>query len=801
MGKKMLVASGLDVWSMGSGKGAQSLYQTLTGYAQGGWEVYFITGNKSKDSVYDIHERINIIRFDQPWLKSLYNRRVISHLAKNLWWLIFQLVVLYYGFCLARRERIDLFYGYDTLGVPCIYLLGKLFRRPVISRFQGTTIGYFRRKRFWRLKFWDQILALKTPSDLLIMTNDGQEEDKLLKSLGVDMSRVKFWRNGINKNFSLPPGFNAVGFKRKLGLKQENRVILTASRLHKWKRIDRAIKAMPVIIQREPGARLLVIGEGEEQTRLKALAANLKLEDKVIFLGSRPQNEVSQYMAVADVFVSCNDSANVGNPLLEAMVAGCCIVTLNNGSTGELIKDNITGRLIDLDQVSTMGDTIAELLADENKRLLLGANARAFAQANFWTWRERMDAELKLAARLPDKRRSTGLPKKAKVMVMSSVHRWDDPRVFYKEAAELKKFCQVEVHAVAPFKYQEVIGIGVYGLPSCRRRVFRCLNWLRLGARALKSGADVFHFHDPELIPVGIFLQLVTGKKVIYDIHEHNEATILSREWIPGLFRKPCAWLVNKLELASAGFFSGLIVADNELAVKFKKAKELEVVRNFPSVSFGEGYLSGREEGPDTLANREPMIIYVGVLGVERGLETVLEAMPRVRSRFPTAKCLLVGRVHYKGLATRYSDNLGEYLSKGNITVTGQVAYEQVMRYLAQSDVGWTPFPPIAKHRFGIGTKLTEYMAMSLPVVASDYGEGAGVVKKENCGLVVPPLDPDAHADAICLLLHDRSLAIALGRSGREAFLDRYNWESQAVKFTQFYKRLLGAKGGDLAAS
>jgi glycosyltransferase involved in cell wall biosynthesis len=502
----MLVASGLDVWSMGAGKGAQSLYQTLTGYAEGGWEVYFITGNKSRDSVYDIHPGINIIRFDQHWLKTLYGRRVISHLAKNIWWLVFQLVVLFYGFMLARRERFNLYYGYDTLGVPCTYLLAKIFKKPVISRFQGTTIGYFRRQRFWRLKFWDQILALKIPTDLLIMTNDGQEEDKLLKSLGVDMSRVKFWRNGINKVFSLPTNFKAGEFKKKLGLKPENKIVLTASRLHKWKRIDRVITAMPVLLQREPGARLVIIGEGEEYQRLVSLAKSLQVADKVYFAGSVPQNDVAMYMAIADVFVSCNDSANVGNPLLEAMVANRCIVTLNNGSTGELIKNNATGRLLEMDQIAKMGDVIAELLEDESERIFLGSKARAYAEASFWTWRERIEAELSLAAGL-EKQKVSRLTGKTKVMFMSSVHRWDDPRILYKEAQELKKFYLVEVHATAPFKYKEVDGIDVYGLPIYHRRVFRCFNWLRLTVRALRSGAVVFHFHDPELIPLGIFFK------------------------------------------------------------------------------------------------------------------------------------------------------------------------------------------------------------------------------------------------------------------------------------------------------
>jgi hypothetical protein len=111
--KNLLVISGLDIWSMGKGKGAQSLYQTLAGYAGSGWQVHFLTGNKSRDSVYDIHPNICIHRFDLSVIKSFYSRRMVSHLAKNLWWIIFQIVALVYGMVLAHREKIDLFYGYD----------------------------------------------------------------------------------------------------------------------------------------------------------------------------------------------------------------------------------------------------------------------------------------------------------------------------------------------------------------------------------------------------------------------------------------------------------------------------------------------------------------------------------------------------------------------------------------------------------------------------------------------------------------------------------------------------------------
>lgn len=785
--KQLLVISGLDIWSMGKGKGAQSLYQTLVGYAGNGWQVHFLTGNKSRDSVYDIHPNIRIYRFDLPVIKSFYSRRVLSHLAKNLWWLVFQIVALVYGMILAHREKIDLFYGYDTLGVPCGWLLAKIYRKSFISRFQGTTIGYFKHQRLWRLKYWDQILALKIPSDLLIMTNDGQEEDKLLKSLGVDMSRVKFWMNGINKDFSLPAGFDPQAFKRNLGLASDEKVVLTVNRLHKWKRIDRIIRAMPVILEREPRARLVIAGAGEEYERLVALAAELKITEKIVFAGSVAHEEVPKYLALADVFVSCNDSANIGNPLLEAMIAGKCIVTLNNGSTGELIKNNVTGMLIEMDQLETMGPVIADLLGNEQKRAALGHQAQAFAQKHLWTWQERMEAELALANQMVERKEGPG--DKTPVFLMSSVHSWDDPRVFYKEAMTLKQYYSVELHAPAPFRYREVDGVRVYGLKRYRRRIFRFLNWLRLAVRALRSRARVYHFHDPELIPLGIMLKLLKRQKVVYDVHEHNNVTILTREWLPRPLRGIAAALVDRLERASAGFFSGVITADAELARIFSGARLVTVVRNFPLASFGQDYL---DDGKTSEApGKDPVVIYVGVMGKERGLETVLETMPLVREKIPEARCLLVGRVSFKGLSSLSRKKLKELEEEGTIQITGQVSYEDVMGFLARSSVGWTPFPPILKHRWGIGTKLVEYMAMSLPVVASEYGEGAEVVRAENCGLLVPPLDPAAHAGAVIRLLTDRELAGELGRNGVEAFLARYNWESQAVRLLEFYRALL----------
>jgi glycosyltransferase involved in cell wall biosynthesis len=178
--------------------------------------------------------------------------------------------------------------------------------------------------------------------------------------------------------------------------------MLTASRLAAWKRVDRAIRAMQRIAAWVPGALLLVAGDGEERARLQALASELRVEGNVRFAGAVPQPDVLRYMHAADVFLAVADLSNVGNPLLEAMACGMCIVAVDAGDTRDLIIDGRTGRLVDNTQRSgfvkpleeRLADLLVQLAGDPAQRARLAADAAAFARQHFWTWDQRMAAEV-----------------------------------------------------------------------------------------------------------------------------------------------------------------------------------------------------------------------------------------------------------------------------------------------------------------------------------------------------------------------------------------------------------------------
>lgn len=401
--KGILIISALDYWSMGKGKGGPALYKTITGYGKRGWKVYFITGNYAQGKFEGLHENVQIIRFDAPWLKRVMQIKKIGFFAKILWWVYFQIM----AFIKAQKLRpeIDVIYGYEIDGVPVAKVLSRLWRVPVVARFQGTILGLvWMKRRFWKLRAWEHVIGLSLPVDLVIMTNDGSQGDRVLDRLGADMERVRFWMNGVDwEPFTTLPEKTEI--RRELQIDAQW-VLLTVSRLVGWKRVDRAIRALPEVVRSFPEIILLVVGDGPERERLQRLAADLGVAENVRFVGAVPHKEIPKYLAAADIFLSFYDWSNVGNPLLEAMVAGKCIVTLNNGDTGRFIKNQENGILLEYEDLPRLPEVVKELLTNEETRNRLGANARRFAEENFWSWEERIEAEVREVTQLVERGRS-----------------------------------------------------------------------------------------------------------------------------------------------------------------------------------------------------------------------------------------------------------------------------------------------------------------------------------------------------------------------------------------------------------
>ena len=403
---RILMISALEVWALSGQGGAPSLYKTLEGYSRRGHEVHFVSStigaNHHHGAPVQEPPKINGVHFHLFQLPSLAESRLpMPHLARKLdqkvrFATVFPRLAARRTEALFRQGTFDLLYGYEVHGVLAQRRVRNQHNLPLVSRFQGTIMYPYLNRPHSRLRKYEEVSALSTPADLYVMTDDGTQGDEVLQRLNPDApGKVCFWRNGLDLGNVRPPNEGEDDLAREaLCLKPDDFVLATATRLARWKRVDRAVDAVALLRNEGIAARLLIVGDGEERTNLEQQVADLGLSDLVTFVGAVAQSEVQRYLWASDVFLSTNELSNVGNPLLEAMVAGRCVLTLDEGDTRDLIRDGETGILLHSGDPQVIADALARLARDPDKRRRLGATARRVAERSFWSWDQRMDAEV-----------------------------------------------------------------------------------------------------------------------------------------------------------------------------------------------------------------------------------------------------------------------------------------------------------------------------------------------------------------------------------------------------------------------
>src|SRR5664280_1729700 len=156
-----------------------------------------------------------------------------------------------------------------------------------------------------------------------------------------------------------------------------------------------------------------------------------------------------------------------------------------------------------------------------------------------------------------------------KVCILTTVHSPFDIRIFQKEAKSLVK-AKYDVTIIAQHDKEEIIdGVNIINLQKPRNRITRMTKTVLSAYRkALQIDADIYHFHDPELIPIGLLLKK-RGKHVIYDVHEDYYEDIKLKRWLPDYFRTLVAVIFKKYELFASRKFDAIITATEMIEKKF----------------------------------------------------------------------------------------------------------------------------------------------------------------------------------------------------------------------------------------
>jgi len=415
---KVVVISPLPLWGEGDKSGMPSIYYGVKGFIDFGHEAHFICPFepvwkknhlchlKHNKNLFRDYEGINIYIF--KWHDSFISK-VIPSFASRIkginWfyqifrWIIFSIFGLIKVLQVSKKVIPNVIYGYNYYSVPAAYIAAKIVRKPIIIRQFGTFLYKHIHNKLELLRYFPEVLSFRIPVTYQIITDDGTLGDKVAKSLGVPREKLKFWKNGVDKTW-YDPNFDVNSFKQDTGIPNNTKIVLSVGRLDSWKRVDRLITALPEVISMYKDVKVLILGEGSQRQRLEELSHGLGVSEYIKFLGAIKRDEVTKYMNAADVFVSFYDFSNLSNALLEAMVCAKCIVTLNVGTTNEVIKNRETGILVDSNSLNKLPEIILEVLNDDNLRESLGKNARSYAVNYLETWEERIQKEVRLIEKL-----------------------------------------------------------------------------------------------------------------------------------------------------------------------------------------------------------------------------------------------------------------------------------------------------------------------------------------------------------------------------------------------------------------
>jgi glycosyltransferase involved in cell wall biosynthesis len=365
-----------------------------------------------------------------------------------------------------------------------------------------------------------------------------------------------------------------------------------------------------------------------------------------------------------------------------------------------------------------------------------------------------------------------------KVCMLTSVHSAFDVRIYEKEARSLSA-AGYEVTIVVPHQGDEEsdsVRVKAVAYPRNRKRRMTTTIW-DVYRIAVGLGASVYHFHDPELIPVGLLLKL-HGKRVLYDVHEDLPRDILDKDWISPVLIRLVAKAGAATEAIGGLLFDGIIAATPTIAMRFPPRKTI-LVQNFPQASLQEA------DEVQPYGKRPHIAAFVGGMSRHRGAREMIIAVSKLPKE-NDARLVIAGLFDPPALEHELRASPGW----ARVDYRGWQPRVKIDSLLNQSRVGVVLFHPFQNYMEAQPNKLFEYMAAGIPVIASDFPMWRQIVYKARCGILVNPLDTLAIANAIQWIFDHPGEAEEMGRRGRAAVRSEYNWPYEAEKLLGFYARL-----------
>ena len=375
--------------------------------------------------------------------------------------------------------------------------------------------------------------------------------------------------------------------------------------------------------------------------------------------------------------------------------------------------------------------------------------------------------------------------KKLKVCHVTSMHKWNDGRIFERACTGLVKN-GVDVSLVCTYHQDEdvVDGVKIYGIRERKGIAQKCLSSFDAYRLVRKLNTDIIHFHDPILIPF-MFLLVMKGRKVIFDIHE-NYLVRIEKSKLPNFSKKFTMLIWRSIEKKFIKYSGGASVTTESMKELYIDTKvPILVISNFISLDYYQKLNLSSKKDP------YPSVCISGTHNDARNSRQAIKAFAEVVKVIPTAKLKFYGKYYppsYRETLTELIENL--HLDN-HVELNGMLSREENLYRISKSHIGCVLYEDNLNNKVTIPNRIFEYMYAGVAIIGERFKEVETIINESECGSLVNSSDHIELSKMIIDLLSDQERLKFFGINGRNAIETKYNHENTLVDKLNYYQSIL----------